>query len=359
MNTESKQRWHHHFKKTDVIAAAQLASLTTKDVIDMAEQMHVSVLQKLPTPNWLMYSTRFVYSGIKALPLAAHAALKPLAQYVHSTDIRDNSNHTSERLAVIAALNGVFGDQFKENHNPLAIPMQLIKPSIEHHSLKLLFIHGLCMDNRSWDKAHTENLATEIGADVWQLKYNTGLPIKLNGQQLDELLNIELQGDQSLIIIGHSMGGLVALNALISSLKSNHNWYSQTQALTTLGTPFAGAPLAHWGHWVEEQLSAFSFTLPLTVLTKRRSQGIHDLRHGFEDDLPRNFNIPTYCIAGHIDTKSHKAINEVVGDGLVTEQSALAMPSVIHTWVAENIGHLKLQKSNLVYEQLKKWLKNN
>jgi pimeloyl-ACP methyl ester carboxylesterase len=358
MTSENKQRWHHHFKKTDAIAAAQLASLTAKDVIETTEKVHVSILQKFPSTSWLVHTTRLVYTGIKAIPMATHAVLKPIARSVHEPEADIEFRHTTERLAVTAALNGIYGDQFEQTHNPLATQMQLIKPKQETHANKLLFIHGLCMDDRSWDAQNSQQLATEIEADIWHLKYNTGLNIKANGQRLNTLLKNELKTDQPITLIGHSMGGLVGLYALLEAHKKQSAWVKNTQAFITLGTPFLGAPLAHWGHWVEERLSAYSLTLPLTTLTKRRSIGIQDLRHGFDEEIPDDFQIPTFCIAGHIDTKSHKSIETMVGDGLVTEHSALALHYAHKTWIAENIGHLKLQKSDKVYEQIGNWLVN-
>ncbi len=68
---------------------------------------------------------------------------------------------TPEREAVLAALNGVLGDQLEQNHNPLATPMTLryqgrvlntnALPAMPDATGKvLLLIHGLCMNELQW-----------------------------------------------------------------------------------------------------------------------------------------------------------------------------------------------------------------
>ncbi|TCS40464.1 alpha/beta fold hydrolase [Reinekea marinisedimentorum] len=357
MATPLKSRWQRHFKKTDAIAVAQLVTMTGTDVIDVTEQVHLSVLQQLSLGGWFTSGTRLVYQGVKVLPFTTQILLNAIARNVAQLKTSQKNIDTSQRLNVIAALNGVLGDQLASSHSPLNTSMEIIRAGAQNHPNKILFVHGLCMDDRAWSEPQTQFLADCLNADVWYLKYNTGLSIEDSARQLAQLLERELQPGQSVSLIGHSMGGLVSLHALIKAHAGNNNWYHNTRALVALGTPFAGTPMSSLGHWVEQQLSAFAVTRPFTKLTKRRSEGIKNLREGFIGELPSSFSVPSFCIAGNLETKSHKAIDDVIGDGLVTLESALALKNCKQQWTAPKTGHLKLLKDPQVFETVNQWLK--
>lgn len=357
MTSESKQDWLQHFKKTDALAAAQLALLATKEIVDTTEQVHLSVLDQSSVMRWLTMSTQLVYKSVNAIPIASKAAINPIAKQVHEAALPDHAHQqgqgTTERLNIIAALNGIFGDHFEKLHSPIATHMHIVHPSEQQHSTKLLFIHGLCMDDRAWREELTQPLAESLDCDVWLLRYNSGLSIKENGTALAKVLEEELDSNSSITFVGHSMGGLIALYALLSAAENKLSWFERTRAMASLGTPFAGSPIAHWGRWIENRLQSFPVTVPFATLTKRRSIGIHDLHDGFIDTIPDNYDVPTFCIAG----TTHESVDGVIGDGLVTEKSALALPNMHESWVAKNVGHLRLLSDTHVFEKLHQWLK--
>lgn len=356
MTSEPKNDWLQHFKKTDALAAAQLALLATKEIVDTTEQVHLSVLDQSSVMRWLTTGTQLVYKSVNAIPIASKTAINPIAKQVHEAALPDHAHQqgegTTERLNIIAALNGIFGDHFEKLHSPIATQMHIVHPSEQKHTNKILFIHGLCMDDRAWRKERTEPLADSLASDVWLLRYNSGLSIKQNGAALAQLLESELESHSNITLVGHSMGGLIALYALLSAAENKLSWFGRVRAMASLGTPFAGSPIAHWGRWIETRLHSFPVTVPFATLTKRRSIGIHDLHDGFIDAIPATYGIPTFCVAG----TTHELVDGVIGDGLVTEKSALALPNIQESWVAKNVGHLRLLSDASVFEKLQQWL---
>ena len=55
---------------------------------------------------------------------------------------------------------------------------------------------------------------------------------------------------QTLTIIGHSMGGLVARSAVHQAAQAGMTWPRKLRRLVFLGTPHHGAPLERGGNWL-------------------------------------------------------------------------------------------------------------
>ncbi len=84
----------------------------------------------------------------------------------------------------------------------------------------LVMVHGLCMSDSSWNRNghdHGECLARDLDADVIYLRYNTGRHISTNGAefalQLEQLVAAWPVPVRELVLVGHSMGGLVIRSA--------------------------------------------------------------------------------------------------------------------------------------------------
>ena len=140
-----------------------------------------------------------------------------------------------EREAVLAALNGVLGDYLVATDNPLAIPMSLrrdgrplrARAAVAGRSEfpqgggKLAVLaHGLCLNDLQWNREghdHGAVLARDLGYTPLYLHYNSGLHISTNGRTLAGLLETLLEQwphpVEELVIVAHSMGGLVARSA--------------------------------------------------------------------------------------------------------------------------------------------------
>src|SRR4030095_10668393 len=127
-------------------------------------------------------------------------------------------------------------------------------------------------------------LARELGFTPLYLHYNSGRHISTNGREFADLMEA-LVGQwpvpvEELVIMGHSMGGLVTRSACYYSALAGHDWLRRLRKLVFLGTPHHGAPLERGGNWIEILLGVSPSNAPFARLEKIRSAGITDLRYG-------------------------------------------------------------------------------
>jgi pimeloyl-ACP methyl ester carboxylesterase len=388
--------------------AARLAVDATVGLASLVEAVHARILQTPGLPNVPGLATTassgrtagvtgLVYKTIRGVTHLVggriDSLLAALATELPSAD-RDHAP-VAEREAVIAVLNGVLGDHLAATGNPLAIPMTL-----HHRSRKgppddalrtdrppaagdqiAVLIHGLCMNDLQWTTPsghdHGAALNRDMGFIPVYLHYNSGLHISANGKALAELL--EQTVDQwprrvrRLVLIGHSMGGLVARSAMHHAALSRHRWPALVDAAVFLGTPHQGAPLERAGHWIDTVLGATPvlahYTAPFARLGKVRSAGITDLRHGhlLGDDahLPLPATVACYAVAASMGQQQGDIKDRLLGDGLVPLASALGQHrratrrlafAPERQYIAWGKGHLELLSDVAVYAQLARWL---
>jgi len=309
-----------------------------------------------------------------------------------------------ERERVVAVLNGVLGDALEARGHALAIPMRLrrdgvpldltpaaLEAAIPRPSGRLLVLaHGLCMNDLQWCRQghdHGAALARDLGCTALYLHYNTGRHVSTNGREAAELLEA-LAGAwpvpvTELVLVGFSMGGLVARSAWHYGTAAGHRWPGRVGKLVFIATPHSGAPLARAGHWLDLALGARSFTLPLARLGQARSAGLTDLRHGslLDEDwlgrdrfaasaalpqaLPLPAGVPCFAMAATTGKREGDFKDRWLGDGLVPLGSALGrhhdparalgIPQA-RQWIGYRMHHLDLLGRVEVYEQLRQWL---
>jgi len=310
---------------------------------------------------------------------------------------------TPGREALLAALNGLWGDHLADSGNPLAIEMSL---RVQGRALDLamplagqlpgatgrllVLVHGLCMNDLQWQRQghdHGRVLAAERGYTPVYLHYNSGRHISDNGRdvahQLDQLVGHWPVPLQELVIIGHSMGGLVARSACHQARLARQPWLGRLQSLVCLGTPHHGAPLERGGQLVDRVLGVSPYAAPLARIGKTRSAGITDLRFGNLQQADwepggrhaqqRDQRVPTplpdgvavFLVAGTLGAQAGDLRSATIGDGLVPLASALgrhpdpalrlAVPPERQLIVAE-ANHWDLLNRPEVARQLLAWL---
>lgn len=374
-------------------------------LVRLVEAMHVTIA-RVPAPlagfapGPARGITGLVYRSVRGVATGVGMALDlALARLVPLLGQRDSS---PQREAVLAALNGVLGDYLADTGNPLAIPMSLrregapIEP--ERCALQAAFpgagpgllvaVHGLCMNDLHWRSRGQDALPALARASGWTdvyLHYNTGLHVSENGRSFAALLERVLDQwpvpAESLAIVAHSMGGLVARSAWQYAVESGLRWPSRLRHLVFIATPHHGAPLERGGHWLDLMLAATPYAAPLGRLGRIRSAGITDLRYGNlldEDwqgrdrfapggDRRRVVALPAgprcYAIAGTIGPKPGGVA--VLGDGLVPLESALGrhrdtarrleFPAG-RQWVGTGMGHLDVLTRAEVWSRIGRWL---
>ena len=290
-----------------------------------------------------------------------------------------------QREAVVAALNGVVGDHLAATDNPLAIQMALRPPLDGWHDgqVLLVMVHGSSASDLQWrweGHDHGVALALDLGLTPVYAHYNSGLHTSDNGAGLAALLEEEAGPFRDVVVLAHSMGGLVARSALQAGSVAGHAWRAKVRALVTLGSPHQGAPLERSGNVVESLLGVTPWTAPLQTLARVRSAGITDLRHGnvveadwrdrdrFErgpdprTPTPLPEDLRCYAVAATTSAEG-EAIDALAGDTLVPVSSALGSHDderfrlrFIGTCIVYTTRHLGLLSSPTVYAQLVEWL---
>lgn len=337
-----------------------------------------------------------VYRSIHGITRAVGDGLDGLlAPFDHAPD---GDQARPRRDAVVAALNGLLGDHLLRSGNPLAIPMQLRHDGRPLELMAagttpprevLLLVHGLCMSDLGWRRNghdHGATLAGALGAAPVYAFYNSGLHISHNGRALAEVIE-QLLTDwpvplERLTVIGHSMGGLVARSACAQGQALGHQWVRRLRRMVFLGTPHHGAPLERAGNWLHRVMDLSPYVAPFTRLSRLRSAGITDLRHGnlLESDwqargrfdhadrrtpVPLPAGVDCYAIAATVGGPGSPG--SLLGDGLVMVDSALGrhrrtamrldLPQD-HVWVGRGIHHLDLLNDPVVYRKMLGWLQD-
>jgi pimeloyl-ACP methyl ester carboxylesterase len=401
--TESKA---HSEKASDLRGASRLTIDAVAGVTSVVEAMHrniasrPAILGKAPDgPTGGI--TGVVYRCVRGVTRAVGMGLDvALAQLAPLLGTRSSS---PRRDALLAALNGVLGDYLAASENSLAITMHLRKDgrplmlnraalaaAFARPSAKLVVLaHGLCMSDRQWYRQghdHGASLARDLGHTPIYLHYNSGRHVSSTGREFADLMEQLLQEwpmpVEELVIIGHSMGGLVSRSACHYARLAGHSWVQRLDKLIFLGTPHHGAPLERIGNWFDILVGLSPYTAPLARLGKIRSAGIKDLRHGnvldedwagHASDHPHDARVPVplpkgvrcYAIAASKQAQPAAHGTRLRSDGWVPVASALGHhknPALSlpfpesRRWVGYGMNHLDLLSDPDVYERIKCWV---
>jgi len=391
----------------DLPGLTRLITDATIGITDLVEAMHRRVVHPPFLPSTpiqhlitkiasityknIRWSTRFIGSGTdKALG--------------HLTSVLGEIKATDQREAIRSVLNGVIGDYLEINENPLKITMQFRHQAkailLNSKNLKktyptfngkiLLMVHGSCMNDIQWTRKehnHGMALAKELRKTPIYLNYNSGRHISTNGQEFNELLE-ELVRHwpvhvEELVIIAHSMGGLVSRSALHYGEQQNMSWTKHLKKIIFLGTPHHGAPLEKVGNFLDVALEAIPYAKPFARLGKIRSAGITDLRYGnlldedwqnnnrfkMQGDQRQNISLPEqvecYSIAGIVGKATESKFSKLLGDKMVGIKSALGQHKNpiknLHfkkenTWIAYESTHSELLSNPKIYTRIKSWM---
>ena len=293
----------------------------------------------------------------------------------------------------LAVLNAYAGDALAAEGSPLALDMTLrhrgaeLDPSTAAAGGRLaIFVHGLGETDLSWRFKATPKrpgygaqLERDLGYTPLELRYNTGRHISANGRALAALLEETLAGAaDEIVLVGHSMGGLVARSACHYGHQADHEWTEAVRHVVCLGSPHLGAPLEKGINALGWALGRVPETRPFARAVNARSAGIKDLRYGacIEEDWcdcdpdellhDRCHDVP-FLPGAHFSfiaaTLRQEPLGTIVGDLLVRVPSASGQGRSRRIPFAEGRGrrltgltHLDLLNHPAVYEQLRAWL---
>ncbi|UOY01670.1 lipase family alpha/beta hydrolase [Blastococcus sp. PRF04-17] len=312
-----------------------------------------------------------------------------------------------------AILNGAHGDLLRSEAPSLALDMTVRVAGravpVERDALRAafpdgtdriaVFVHGLTETEASWcygagrrgepGSTFGARLRADLGLTPVYLRYNTGLHISDNGRALDDLLAALVDAwpvdVADVVLIGHSMGGLVARSALHRAgggTEEAHGWTRLVRDTVTLGTPHLGAPLERAVHRLAGRLARLPETRPLARLLSLRSVGIKDLRRGtlVEGDwtdrdldaltpgphtsVPLHDGARHFVVLATLSRNPSGRLADLLGDLLVPPRSAcgdtgdddrLAFPPD-HVHRLGGLNHFDLLNHPRVYERIRAWL---
>jgi pimeloyl-ACP methyl ester carboxylesterase len=309
----------------------------------------------------------------------------------------------------VGALNGILGDRLHEAESALAVAMSVrvdgrdvpLTPEAlaaahpDATARVAVFLHGLCETEASWKlgtarvdapplPTYAERLRDDLGLSPVLVRYNSGRRISDNGRELDRLLHEVVTHwpceVKELVLVGHSMGGLVIRSACHEAHGSGRPWRGRLTHVVMLGTPHLGAPLEQQVNQATRIMRRLPEALPMAAVLDVRSAGIRDLRFGaiterdWSDrepdhatdpcaDVPLITGVRHCTICATLTAKHDAPVGRILGDLLVTHSSATGAGrrrkiafSVDDTVHVGGINHFALLNHPRVYEQLHDWL---
>lgn len=311
-------------------------------------------------------------------------------------------------------LNGMWGDYLEAHGNGLAVEMACYhkgrtlaltpgaicaahaSPAPPLTSKVCVLIHGLGCNELLWQFAapgaegetrpltdYGELLQAELGYTPFYVRYNTGQAVAINGRALGKLLDTLWYAYpvpiEEILLIGHSMGGLVVRSACHYATQQDEPWVQAVRDIMYLGTPHDGADMARLAQATENVLRGFHN--PITRIVGNffglRSQGIKDLCHGtllapdvldegFADSpdgthhhqrpVPWLSHARHFLVGGTITGDPEHVAAVLLGDGLVGRiPSKIAAVPDEQIRLFPGVAHLKLARNWDVYRQIAAW----
>lgn len=312
----------------------------------------------------------------------------------------------------LAAVNGIYGDEMTNRRNGLALTMQIRRRgqpvALDAETIAgafpratgrvVVFTHGWCMTERSWWRPprplasvesskdtlrpYGKRLRNDLGYTPVFLRYNSGLHISQNGQALADLLEqlptVWPVPVEELVLVGHSMGGLVGRSACHYGVQQQHAWTDTVSHVVCLGSPHLGAELEKGVNAASWALAKLPETRGLAAFLNTRSAGVKDLRYGslldedWHDCDPDEFlrdrcrEVPFLPEAVYhfvSTTAAPRAVGLLIGDALVRPKSASGrgrsrrIPfEEAHGLTLTGLNHFDLLNHPLIYQKLLAWL---
>ncbi len=402
-------------QRSDIRAVGDLAGEASSVLTTLVRGMHAGIAGRVfgsigppAAPVRTIHDgvSRAIYTGVDRGLRGASRVAGIVAAEVWGNDADEPLESRGDSVsAFLAAVNGIYGDELTDHENPLAGAMMI------RHGGKALalttddlaaaypaatgrvvvFVHGWCLTDRSWSRrpretgdsrSYGERLHEDLGYTPIYLRYNTGLHISVNGRTLAGIL--DLLHDQwpvpvtELVLVGHSMGGLVARSACHYGAEEQHRWTDTVTRVVCLGSPHLGADLEKGVNAASWALAKLPETRAIATFLNARSDGVKDLRYGacldddwrdadpdeFLRDRCREAPFLPHATYHYVSTSvTPPLLGMLAGDHLVRPQSAAGVGksrripfAADHGLTLTGLNHFDLLNHPLVYAKLREWL---
>jgi pimeloyl-ACP methyl ester carboxylesterase len=211
-----------------------------------------------------------------------------------------------------------------------------------------------------------ERLAADLGFCPIYVRYNTGLRLADSGESFAQGLELFVSAypaaPDEIVLIGHSMGGLVARSACHFARLEGMRWLPLVRRAVYLGTPHLGTPLERVGRAVAKVLRAVPdpYTRLVADIGDLRSGGIKDLGDGLREarhPVPLLPEIEHFLVAASL---SDPWLALLFGDALVPVSSATngrlgdgALPD--NLVILEGLDHVAIARHPPLYKTIRRW----
>lgn len=295
-------------------ATAAVGARVATDVVSVVEGVHRAVARRALGPfGTAALPARTVHNGVAAAVyqgvrwgtrLSGAAAGQALYLLGPASGPAGRTRRGNQALSV---LNAFAGDRLARDGSALAIRTAVRREGadvpVESDALRAAFptatprvavlVHGLAETEMSWRPVvadgsqvdYTGALRSELGYTPAHVRYNSGRHVSENGAELCDLLGRLADrwpvAPEEILLVGHSMGGLVIRSACHIGALESRSWVSLVRHVVYLGTPHLGAPLARVAGLAGWGLSRLPETRPFAPLVNGSSDGVKDLRFGY------------------------------------------------------------------------------
>ena len=308
---------------------------------------------------------RFNFAAVETVARGVGAAAAPVLESSAAPDARRASEHPPA-VGWLAALGGAFGDRLVADHRvrALAVPMSVrdrgalveIDPdpttddsAVDRACTLVVFVHGLGNHESMWGQSYLD-LVRAHGAIPITVRYTTGQAIADSGAELADLLDRLVAARpvavERIVLVGHSMGGLVIREALATG----RSWRERVSDVITLGTPHSGAPLERAAVRGLALASSVPVVAPWAALGDERSTGIKNL--GIADVAPATPGPAWHLVAASLRPRdavgllgrARSGLLGPLGDGMVSVRSAFAVEEHLtaRRLVIDDASHMAL-----------------
>ncbi len=410
----------------EIRSLAELAGEGTRVLTTLVRDLHSGIASRVfsatgpvSKPVQVVHNTtaRVTYHTVDRAIRGSLQGAGALAAEAWSNGEHDTVQSHPAVSAAIAALNGIYGDEMADIGNGFALTMQLrrhgrpVDPTAaavaaaypEATGRIVVFIHGWCMTERSWwrrprageiGQCYGSRLHADLGLTPVYLRYNTGLHISKNGRALADLLNqlhtLWPVPVEEIVLVGHSMGGLVARSAChygsqgsrgsqgSPGVPQRHGWTDTVRHVICLGSPNLGADLEKSVNAASWALARLPETRGIASFLNLRSAGTKDMRYGAcldedwtdcdPDEYLRDRCHEVPFLPGAVyhfvaTTAGPRAVGLILGDHLVRARSASGVGrsrripfEPAHGLTLTGLNHFDLLNHPTVYAKLRDWL---
>jgi pimeloyl-ACP methyl ester carboxylesterase len=405
-------------RETDIQGIGELAGDGLAAGGRLVQEMHAGIASRpfgilgpAATPVRAVHdaTARAVYGGIRGgLQAAARGGAALIA--LRAGGDGPALPATPAGSLALAALNGLYGDRVSVRGRRLALGMSIrragedvdltdagVAAAFPDATSRLaVFVHGLFCDDDAWRRfplrggsagrrTYAERLQDELCLTPVMVRYNTGLRVSQNGRELagllDDLLSRWPTPVEEIVLVGHSMGGLVARSACHYGEQDRRRWPDAVRHVFSLGSPHLGADLEKGVNVLSWAFGQLPETRVLRSFLNARSVGIKDMRYGAcvdedwrtcedPDEFLRDRCTEVPCLAdAHYyfigATVLNGPVGSVLGDLLVRIPSASGRGTGRGRRIpfeADNgreltgLTHMDLLNHPVVYEQMRKWI---